>query len=115
MRKEVMIGDKKVELLANAATPYRFRSIFHRDLLTLLSETQASPLSSVDIITQLAFTMMKQAEGADMTKIKEDDFIAWLEGIESDVFWDQNVLVEILSVYNKNAVVSVKAKKKTQN
>ena len=38
MEKVIKIGTKDVALQANAATPIRYRNLFKKDLLTLISE-----------------------------------------------------------------------------
>ena len=36
MYKKVTIDGKELEFTANAATPYRYKQVFHRDLLKIL-------------------------------------------------------------------------------
>lgn len=38
MYKIVNIGTKAIPMLANGATPYRFKQVFHMDLLKFFSE-----------------------------------------------------------------------------
>lgn len=114
MRKDVEIGGKTVTLEANAATPYRYRMIFHKDLLTLLSTARADDATTIDIMSELAFVMAKQAEKADMSKLTEGMFLEWLEGFEPEAFISEEVVVQVLSVYNKNAVATSTTKKKAK-
>lgn len=111
MRKEVNIGGTMVTLEANAATPWRFKNVFHEDLLRLLNQTVDDEMLAVDTISRLAYVMMMQAEG-DTKNATEDKFIAWLEGFEPETFMDTDTLFGILGVYNSQAIKSVEAKKK---
>lgn len=114
MRKELTIDGKTITMVANAATPIRFKGIFHEDLLRLLDDAQNDPASAVETIARLGFVMLKQAEGADMKAVTEDQYIEWLEQFEPETFMDIQTLVEILGVYNKQALAEVKPKKKSQ-
>ena len=80
MYKKVNIDGKEVELVANAATPFRFRQVFKKDLFSILGNETKAQTEGVEAVTQLAYIMSKQAEKADMDKLNEDEFINWLEG-----------------------------------
>lgn len=80
---KVKIGSKEVELLANAATPYRYNQIFHDDYMKKVSG-ETSEAEKIDLFVRLGFVMAKQAEGADMNKLNEDMFFEWLEGFEAN-------------------------------
>lgn len=114
MRKDVEIGGKTVTLEANAATPYRYRMLFHKDLLTLLSGARADDPRTIDIMAELAFVMAKQAEKADMSALTEPEYLTWLEGFEPEAFLSEQAVLDILGVYNKNAVATSTAKKKAK-
>jgi hypothetical protein len=109
MYAEIMIGGKAVPMEANAATPFRFKQIFHRDFLALaakgLEDAEAAELG-----TQLAYVMAMQGAKADMTKVNEESFFSWLDGFEAnDIII---VLDQVMGLYNGNAKASVEPKKK---
>lgn len=92
-----MIDGKEMEFVANAATPFRYRQTFHKDLLSILGNEDKAQNEGVEAVTELAFIMAKQAEKADMGKLNEEMFFEWLEGFGSMAFIDN--AEEILNVY----------------
>ena len=99
MYGKVQIGNREVELVANAASPYRFRQVFKADFLRLALEIDDT--SSIDLFIKMGFIMAKQAEKADFAKINEDTFFEWLEEFEpQDV---QLAASDIANVYAGNA------------
>lgn len=110
MFKVVRIGDKDVEMLANAASPYRFKQIFREDFLKRAIETNGNEAESVDLFVKMGFIMAKQAEKADFAKLNEDSFFIWLEDFEpSDV---QMAAGEIANIYAGNAETKSTPKEK---
>lgn len=106
----VTIGGKGVEMVANAASPYRFKQIFREDFLKRAIETNGNEAESVDLFVRMGFIMAKQAEKADFGKLNEDSFFLWLEDFEpSDV---QMAAGEIANIYAGNAETSSTPKKK---
>lgn len=97
MFKTMEIGGKELELAANAATPFRFKQVFHKDLFSVLGNEERAAEEGVETITQLAYIMTKQAEKADMNKLSEDGFIQWLEDFPPMAFVDS--AEEILNAY----------------
>lgn len=97
MFKTLNIDGKDIEFSANAATPFRYRQIFHKDLLSILGNEEKAQNEGVEAVTELAFVMAKQAEKADMGKLNEDMFYEWLEGFGSMAF--VNGAEDILNVY----------------
>ena len=97
MFKEVVIDGKEVGLTANAATPFRYRQVFQKDLLQILGNEEKADTEGVAAVTELAFIMAKQAEKADMTKVNYDMFLEWLEDFSAMAFI--NAAEDILSVY----------------
>ena len=97
MFKTMKIGGKELELVANAATPFRFKQVFHKDLFSVLGNEERAAEEGVETITQLAYVMTKQAEKADMNKLSEDGFIQWLEDFPPMAFVDS--AEEILNAY----------------
>lgn len=97
MFKTMEIGGKELELVANAATPFRFKQVFHKDLFSVLGNEERAAEEGVETITQLAYVMTKQAEKTDMNKLSEDGFIDWLEDFPPMAFVDS--AEEILNAY----------------
>ena len=79
MVKTVTIDGREIKLAANAATPIHFRRMFKKDLLQILGNEEKAEAEGIDAVSGLAFIMAKQAENADISKMTEDDYIAWLE------------------------------------
>lgn len=106
-------GGKEIKLAANAATPFRFKQLFGSDLLRLFQQSSKSEEESVlmaDVLTQMAFVMNKQAEGADLNSMSMDDFYTWLEDYEAMDF--VNAGAEIIGTYMVTTIPSVASKKK---
>ena len=97
MYKTLTIGGTELELTANAATPFRFRQVFKKDLLQILGNEQRAETEGIEAVTELAFIMAKQAEKADMGKLNEDEFMKWLEDYGAMDF--VNAAEDILNVY----------------
>lgn len=106
MYGKVMIGEKEVELVANAATPYRYKAIFHEDFLKKIKgQEEADPN---DFFAKLGYVMAMQAEKKDMSKLSMETFYKWLEEFEpSDVF---NACDGIAEVYAGNTETSTDPK-----
>ena len=97
MFKTLNIDGREVDFSANAATPFRYRQIFHKDLLSILGNEEKAQNEGVEAVTELAFIMAKQAEKADMGKLNEEVFFEWLEGFGSMAF--VNNAEDILNIY----------------
>lgn len=104
---------KAINLAANAATPFRFKQLFNLDLLKIFQQSTKSEddqMILADVISQLAYIMNRQGEGANMNNISMDDFFAWLEEYEPMDFVTAGQ--EIIDAYLSSTVASVEAKKK---
>ena len=104
MFAKVKIGETEVELSANAATPFRFKQVFHKDIFSVFGNEQKAEQEGFETIAQLTYVMAKSAEKADMSKLNEEEFISWLEGFEPMDF--VNSAEEILNAYMGNTVTS---------
>lgn len=102
MFKTITIDGRELELSANAATPFRFKQVFKKDLFAILGNEDKAQNEGVEAVTQLAYIMAKQAEKADMNKLNEDGFIEWLEGFGSMAFVES--AEDILNVYMDSTV-----------
>ena len=94
MFKTLNIDGREVDFSANAATPFRYRQIFHKDLLSILGNEEKAQNEGVEAVTELAFV---QAEKCDMGKLNEEVFLEWLEGFGSMAF--VNNAEDILNIY----------------
>lgn len=83
MIRNIVIDGQSVPMLATGATPYRYKSVFREDLMRLLMESgKDGAEGDTSFIAKLAYIMAKQAEGADMARLNEDTFLAWLDQFE---------------------------------
>jgi hypothetical protein len=109
MFAEIQIGAEMVPMEANAATPFRFKQVFKRDFLALASKG-LEDAEAAEVGAQLAYIMAMQGAKADMTKLNEDAFYAWLEGFgPNDIMM---ALGEVMELYNGNTATTVSPKKK---
>lgn len=92
MRKIIEVGDMKVELESNAATPYVIKRIFGFDILTFLHDDTREQLEKVPEIEKMCYAMKLQAEMStrDALNATDDGFYDWLAQFN---FYD---MVEIL-------------------
>ena len=97
MKKTINIDGREMEFAANAATPFRFRQVFKKDLFSVLGNEQKAQEEGIDTVAELAFIMAKQAEKADMAQLNEEAFIEWLEQFGAMAFMES--AEEILNVY----------------
>ena len=81
MRGTVKIGDKDVEMLANAASPYLYSQLFHEDFLQIIQQPSPSP----NVFEKMGYVLSCQAtmKTEDIFRgLKIDDFYRWLEKFE---------------------------------
>ena len=102
MFKKLTIDGNEMEFAANAATPFRFKQVFHKDLFSILGNEQKAESEGVEAVTQLAYIMAKQAEKADMNKLSEDEFMIWLEDFSGMAF--VSAAEDILNIYMDSTV-----------
>ena len=111
MTKKIKIGGVPVLFTGNAATTYRYKQIFKRDLLKTFMERGDD--MDLDMITELAFIMKCQAEGYDSAKFNSttfENYVDWLNTM--DFMALMGAAPEILSVWADTSKTAVKAKKK---
>ena len=101
MFKTIKVGEKEVPMLANAATPIRYKQVFGKNILTyfLGGSTDAEVTA---MVSELAYIMAKAGEGADMNKLSIDDYIKWLEPFEALDFATEENARAILDIYQGN-------------
>lgn len=83
----VRIGEKEVEMAANAASPFVYKQLFKKDFIVMLDKLQSGKLDdeNANLFVEMGFIMAKQAEAPDISKLmqlKMEDFYKWLEGFE---------------------------------
>lgn len=110
MYKEIKVGDKQVPMLANAATPIRYKQVFGKNLLKYFMGT-AQNEEAAEMTGELAYILAKAGEGADMNKLGIDDYIEWLEQFDAAAFIDPEVVGPIMDLYYGNVASSANAKK----
>lgn len=107
MFREVTIGDKKIEMLANGATPFWYREVFSADFFTDAQTTDDA--KTVELFTKVGFIMAKQAKGADMKKVNVGQFMKWLEDFAPMDFPDATP--DIVALYMAQTKETSKPKK----
>ena len=113
MYREIVIGSKTVPMLANGATPIRYRMTFRKDLISEFENVQKGEGVSTSI-SELAYIMAKAAEAQNEQKpmaiLNVEDYIVWLEQFEAlDITMAAE---EIVSLYMGNEETLSEAKKK---
>lgn len=108
MRGMVNIGEHGVEMLATASTPIRLRQVFGIDYFSIITK-EVEEGQMIDLYSKLGFIMAKQAEGADMTAVTQEDYLAWLDQFEPlDVVLAAQ---DISGLYDRQAATTAKTKK----
>lgn len=112
MYKEIKLNTptgevRTVPMLANAATPIRYKMIFGKDLLK--SAINSDGDIDTEIISKLAYLMSKQSAKVDLRMLNEDEYITWLEDFDSMAF--VNNARDIFDVYLSSKGNTSKAKK----
>lgn len=115
MFEKIKVGTHELELAANAATPIRYASVFHEDPMKIFNEIQKTDDaegSASGLIMRLCFIMAKQAERKDLSRVSEEDYLAWLEDFEVMDF--VNAANDIMAVYLGNKTMFSDSKKKDE-
>ena len=103
-----------VPFFANAATAYRFKAMFGKDLLLTFQSAKQGDLYNVEFIEQIAFIMAMQAKAkagmADLSTINEEMMVSWLETFDGMELL--NNAAEIMDVYLGNTKFTSKEKKR---
>lgn len=112
MYKEIKLNTpngetRTVPMLANAATPIRYKMIFGKDLLH--NVVSADGEIDIEIVSRLAFLMSKQSAKVDLRALNEEEYIEWLEDFDSMAF--VNNARDIFDVYLSSKGNTSKAKK----
>lgn len=116
MFKELKIGDKTIPMLANGATPLRYRLVFKKDIIEELQLAENDYSKVTNSVPELAFIMAKQAEasqgGEDLNLLSFDKYMAWMEQFEPmDLIYASD---DIIDLYMGNNQTSSESKKKVR-
>ena len=111
MYRTVKIGDKDINLLANGATPIRYRMVFGRDILSELQKADQDGGLMASSISELTYIMAMSADDSvDMSKINVNTYVKWLEQFEA--FDITMAADQIIDVYMGNTTTTSEIKKK---
>ncbi len=116
MFKELKIGDKTIPMLANGATPLRYKLVFKKDIISEFQLAENDYSKVTNSMPELAFIMAKQAEAcqgnADLNLLNFDMYMAWMEQFEPmDLVLASD---EIVDLYMGNNQTSSEPKKKVR-
>lgn len=107
MTKTITIDDQELVMTANAATSYRYKMIFKRDLMKAFVDQKDNV--SLDLIQELAYIMHMQATGK-ANNASMDDYMTWLEGFGPMAF--AAPAGDIANLYADQKIGTSTAKKK---
>lgn len=109
MKGTVKIGNKNVEMFANAFTPVLYKRIFHKDFLM---ESQKKDMD-MTIFQELAFVMAKQATATNakelMNGLTVDDYYEWLADFEAMEIMES--VNDIFALYHSQTRSTSRSKK----
>lgn len=114
MYKEIKIGNITVPLLANGATPLRYKLIFGKDLMSEFQGASENAARAMDSLPELTFIMAKAAEAkegkVDMNLLNQQMYLEWLEQFgPMDIPMASD---EIVNLYTGNMETMSESKKK---
>lgn len=111
MYREIKIGKNTIPMLANGATPIRYRMVFKKDLINEFQQVEGNNYSiAVDTLSELAFIMAQAAQMEDMSKLNMEVYIEWLEQFEPLDLTE--AVEEIVDLYMGNSETISEVKKK---
>ena len=114
MLKEINIGGITIPMLANGATPIRYKHVFHKDIITEFQQAQDDYSKVVNSIPELAFIMAMQAQnkevGGDLNLLNEDKYMKWME--QFDPMDLPLAADQIVDLYMGNNITTSESKKK---
>ena len=116
MFKKIEVGGITVPMLANGATPIRYKHVFHKDIITEFQQAQEDYSKVVNSIPELAFIMAMQAMAQDggvaLNLLNEDAYLEWVEQFGA---MDLPIAAEqIINLYLGNNATSSEPKKKVK-
>lgn len=106
----IKVGERDIPMLATAATPIRYRQVFHKNLLPYFMG-KATDEDAAEMVGELAYIMAAAADGSNQMKLSEEGYIKWLEGFDPLAFVDTRVVGEIIALYQGNSITHETVKK----
>lgn len=116
MYREIKIGNTTVPMLANGATPVRYRMVFGKDIISEFQNAEEDSGRAASSVSELAFIMNKAAEAQEnkaiLTSLNQEAFVEWLEQFEP---LDLTMAAEeIVDLYMGNEKTTSELKKKVK-
>lgn len=108
--KQINVGGRPVGMCASGLTRLYYRHTFHRDVMPLF-RGEIPVDDQYDMIQELAFIMAKEYDGADMTKLTEEEYMAWAGEFGALDLLEEKTMTEILSVFQGNLATDADLKK----
>lgn len=114
MLRTVQVGEKELNLLANAATPIRYKMVFGEDIMVAFNQINSEKRDTgevLNITSQLAYIMNCQAEydKKALSMVSKESYLEWLEDFGSMDF--VNASEAIINTYLDTTGTSSKTKK----
>ena len=106
MTSTITIGDKEIAMTANAATCYRYKQVFKKDLFQVFKSAEQMDITAIQ---ELAYVMMHQAAGTVDT-MNFDNYMTWLETFDALDF--AHASAQIVNVYANQQKTTSSSKKK---
>ena len=107
-------SEQKFPFLSTGTTAYRYKQVFHQDLMILLNKMENSEDDQTDMTVgdKLAFIMNAQAEKRDMNKLNEDAFLDWADQFDgAELFLHMQEMQEFVTLYLGSRRTTSKPKK----
>lgn len=105
MYDTIRIGDRDVGMLANAASSYIYKQVFHEDLLKKFQNMETDPDEQIG--EKMGFIFAKQAEvknPSELMKLTMTDFLEWLSEFDPlDIFFESDKIAELYQRQKKES------------
>lgn len=108
----VRIGGTDVPMRANAATPIRYKQVFHKNIMPLFTGTIPED-EAEEMLMELAYVMAcsAAAPAPEPLNYTYEGFVLWLEGFDALDFFVEETVTAIRNVYAGNLVTASELKK----
>lgn len=103
--------EEVLSFISTGTTAYRFKQVFHQDLMILLNRMENDKDDQTDMTVgeKLAFIMNAQAEKKDINQLNVDKFLEWADQFDgAELFMHMQ---DFVSLYLGSRGTSSKAKK----
>lgn len=110
MRHTLIIEDREYDFLSNSGTAIIYKHIFKSDLLIELDKVikkkkNIEKAEALETIEHLAFVMNIQATRSFReiyNQTDEVDFLEWISQFEEGTFYDSDLVISIINIWNVN-------------